>query len=618
MLPNCENEEKNIKKNHHHSTMKRRGSNQPSGVVTKSFKFTLKQTINDLKKYIPKCKMSQQYLLIVESPSKCEKMKGFLRSTEKYKNTNVVATCGHFREVKSVCPDTYHVDFAILPKSKKYISSIKKLASTKNTQVILATDWDREGEAIAHHLCEILNLPASKTKRIRFGEITKKVILNAMENPYPIDKNLVFAQMSRQIIDRWIGFHFSPLLWKQFPKHRGLSAGRCQTPTLRIIYDQEQKVKALSPETNFEVRGIFRGESFLLNHRFESEKIVTSFLQEEIPFRHKVVKRSTRTVFDYPSLPFSTSALQKYCNHCYGWSPSMTMLKAQQLYEQGLITYHRTESQQISNDFKLEMAEYLRENYGEKYCNVEKLDRTEQPKNLPHEAIRVTSVDKDVENDLLYEAIRKRTFQSVMHRAEWKEHTVSISSSQPEMTFEKKYKELLFDGFLRFGSSNLEREAPKKWTTKGEVDLDNLEAKELLLDTKKFYSEGSVISNLEQRGIGRPSTFASFVAKVQDKKYVQKLSKTIPTGYYLQRISLDKKKGVLLKTKEEFVREEKSKLFMTDLGSEVVQYLYQHFSKFFEFEYTSLLESKLDEIAKGRLHYKELLQEVQKELKSTK
>ena len=155
------------------------------------------------------------------------------------------------------------------------------------------------------------------------------------------------------------------------------------------------------------------------------------------------------------------------------------------------------------------------------------------------------------------------------------------------MTLEKKYKELLFDGFLRFGSSNLEREAPKKWTIKGEVDLDHLEGKELLLDTKKFYSEGSVISNLEQRGIGRPSTFASFVAKVQDKKYVQKLSKTIPTGYYLQRISLDKKKGILLKTKEEFVREEKSKLFMTDLGSEVVQYLYQHFSKFFEFDYTS-------------------------------
>ena len=180
--------------------------------------------------------MSQRYLVIVESPSKCEKIKSFLTSTDKYKNSIVVATCGHFREIKSICPKDFSIKYEVMAKSKKYITQIKKLASVKNTKVILATDWDREGEAIAFHICAILKLPITKTERIRFGEITKKVFLDAMENPFHIDKHLVDAQQARQVIDRWIGFHFSTLLWKQFPKYRGLSAGRCQTPTLKILY----------------------------------------------------------------------------------------------------------------------------------------------------------------------------------------------------------------------------------------------------------------------------------------------------------------------------------------------------------------------------------------------
>lgn len=560
--------------------------------------------------------MSQHYLVIVESPSKCEKIKGFLTSTEKYKNTIVVATCGHFRELKSVCPNTFDIKFEVMSKSKKYITHIKKLASRKNTQVILATDWDREGEAIAYHVCEVLKLPITKTKRIRFGEITKNVILEAMENPFCIDRNLVHAQMARQIIDRWIGFHFSPLLWKKFPKHRGLSAGRCQTPTLKVLYNQEQKIKERTPKTNFQVSVTFQDECFTLNHRFESIELVTTFLQNEISFPHKIISVRTRKVYEYPALPFSTSALQKYCNHSYGWSPDVTMAKAQQLYEQGLITYHRTESQEISHDFKLEMVNYIATTYGEKYVDKSKMENTRnKSKNLPHEAIRVTSF-QNIENNLLYEAIRKRSLQSVMSRAELEEQTICISSSNPEMIFEKKYKDITFKGFLILAPSKLERENAKQWVENTVLEYSKMESKEVLTEVMKYYTEGSVISNLEQLGIGRPSTFASFVSKVQDKKYVQKLSKSIPSGLYLKHICFDKKKGTFMTTEEEYVREEKSKLFMTELGLKVVEYLYEEFPTFFEFEYTSSLEMQLDEIAKGTLKYKNLLKDVQNQLQT--
>lgn len=559
----------------------------------------------------------QHYLVIVESPSKCEKIKSFLTSTEKYKNTIVVATCGHFRELKSICPETFDMKFDIMSKSKKYITQIKKLASRKNTKVILATDWDREGEAIAYHICESLKLPITKTERIRFGEITKNVILEAMENPFVIDKNLVYAQMTRQIIDRWIGFHFSPLLWKQFPKHRGLSAGRCQTPTLKLIYNQEQKIKEAVPETNFQVLATFQEECFSLNHRFDSESSVKNFLQNEISFPHKIVSVKNKKAYEYPGLPFSTSALQKYCNHCFGWSPSVTMVKAQQLYEQGFITYHRTESQQISEHFKSEMSFYIQTKYGEEYCDPSKIKSpSAKSKNLPHEAIRITSVEKVLENNPLYDAIRKRSLQSIMSKAVFNEQTIHISSSSSSYLYEKKYKDVDFKGFLIIAESKSEKEERKKWVPQKTIQYDTLETKEMLVDKIKYYSEGNVISNLEQMGIGRPSTFASFVSKVQEKNYVEKLSKNISSGIFLKCIVYDKKKGNFIKMEQEYIQEEKSKLFITDLGLKVVEFLYEKFPTFFEFEFTSSLESNLDDIATGKLKYKSLLKDMQKQLQT--
>ena len=353
-----------------------------------------------------------------------------------------------------------------------------------------------------------------------------------------------------------------------------------------------------------------------MNHRFEKEALVTTFLQNEISFPHKIINVRTRNVYEYPSLPFSTSALQKYCNHSYGWSPVVTMAKAQQLYEQGLITYHRTESQEISHDFKLEMVDDIKTKYGEKYVDMSKIENTRnKSKNLPHEAIRVTSFQK-IKNNLLYDAIRKRSLQSVMSKAECKEQTISISSSNPEMIFEKRYKDITFEGFLILAPSKLERENAKEWVENTVLEYSKMESKEILVEMIKYYTEGSVISNLEQLGIGRPSTFASFVSKVQEKKYVEKLSKSIRSGLYLKHICFDKKKGAFSKTEEEYVREEKSKLFMTELGLQVVEYLYDEFPTFFEFEYTSSLEMQLDEIAKGTLKYKNLLKDVQKQLQT--
>lgn len=560
----------------------------------------------------------QHYLIIVESPSKCEKIKKFLVSTEKYKNCTVVATCGHFRELKSVCPKTFDMKFIVSPKSKKYINQIKKLATQKNTEVILATDWDREGEAIAFHICQVLKLPMTKTKRIRFGEITRKVILEALENPYVIDKNLVHAQMTRQIIDRWIGFHFSPILWKQFPKYRGLSAGRCQTPTLKIIHDQEERRKHSIPETKFQVFADFRKQCFVLNHDFSTEKESISFLRQNISHAHCVKSVSSKTVFDYPSLPFSTSSLQKYCNSAFGWSPSLTMSKAQKLYEQGHITYHRTESHQISCSFQKEMLQFLEETYGKEYCDDKKEVTTslKSTKDLPHEAIRVTSVDSFVDNDPLYMAIRKRSLQSVMSKAVFHEQTISISSPESNYCFQRKRRENVFKGFLVVSTSvkGQTDEDALEWKIGEMVSMDALEMKEVLVQSLKHCSEGFVVSQLEQLGIGRPSTFSSFVSKIQEKNYVEKLTKSIPTGIMLTEVYYDKKTGTFPKKENEFILEEKSKLFMTELGTRVVQYLYETFPKYFEFDYTASLESDLDSIAKGTKKHKSLLQKVYQEI----
>jgi DNA topoisomerase-1 len=560
--------------------------------------------------------MSQRYLVIVESPSKCEKIKSFLTSTDKYKNSIVVATCGHFREIKSICPKDFSIKYEIMSRSKKYITQIKKLASVKNTKVILATDWDREGEAIAFHICAILKLPITKTERIRFGEITKKVFLDAMENPFSIDKHLVDAQQARQVIDRWIGFHFSPLLWKQFPKYRGLSAGRCQTPTLKILYNQEQKMKTISSETEFQIFGTFEEEVFKLNGSFSSEKTAKEFLDKNISFQHRIKSVATKKVYEYPGLPFCTSSLQKYCNTTFGWSPSVTMSKAQQLYEKGLITYHRTESQKISHHFQKEMLCHLEEKYGKEYCNQTIIEKQDNNKNnLPHEAIRITSVDTNVLNDPLYNAILKRSLQSVMTNACFDQMTIQISSPDTKYIFEKKYKNNTFLGFLILNQHKEQnKEKSKEWNKNSLVLLNKLEAKENLIKCIKHFSEGSVISNLEQLGIGRPSTFASFVSKIQEKNYAEKKSKSISTGIFLKEITYHVKKKEYTMKQEEFIKEETSKLFLTELGEKVVSYLYDRCPTYFDFQYTSLLETKLDLIAKGKLKYKKLLEEVQKDL----
>lgn len=561
--------------------------------------------------------MSQRYLVIVESPSKCEKIKSFLTSTDKYKNSIVVATCGHFREIKSICSKNFSIKYEIMTRSKKYITQIKKLASVKNTKVILATDWDREGEAIAYHICNVLKLPLTKTDRIRFGEITKKVFLDAMENPFSIDKHLVDAQQARQVIDRWIGFHFSPLLWKQFPKYRGLSAGRCQTPTLKILYDQEQKIKTISSETEFQIFGTFQEEVFKLNKCFPNEKIAKNFLDKNIPFQHVIESVTKKNVFEYPGLPFSTSSLQKYCNTTFGWSPSVTMSRAQQLYEKGLITYHRTESQKISPHFQKEMLCHLQEKYGKEYCNqtIVKNHDNNQNNNLPHEAIRITCVDTNVINDPLYNAIQKRSFQSVMSNARFDQMTIQISSPDTKYIFEKKYKNNTFLGFLILNQyKEQNKEKSKEWNINSSVVLNKIEAKENLIKCIKYFSEGSVISNLEQLGIGRPSTFASFVSKIQEKNYAEKKSKSISTGISLKEITYHVEKKEYTIKQEEFIKEETSKLFLTELGEKVVSYLYNTCPTYFDFQYTSLLETKLDLIAKGELKYKNVLEEVQKDL----
>jgi DNA topoisomerase-1 len=558
-------------------------------------------------------------LLIVESPAKAKTIEGYLG-----KDFMVKSSYGHIRDlVKGNNAIDIENDFAQqyeVPSEKKaLVSELKKLA--KGAEMVwLASDEDREGEAISWHLFETLGLDSKKTKRIVFHEITKPAIVKAIENPRTIDYNLVYAQQARRVLDRLVGFELSPVLWKKVKP--SLSAGRVQSVAVRLIVDREREINVFNAEGSFKVMAFFNTDGTKkttfkaeLGSRFQKISDAETFLKDCIPANYTVRSLEVKPAKRTPSAPFTTSTLQQEASRKLGFSVSRTMSVAQKLYEAGKITYMRTDSVNLS-DTALQAAEKeILSAYGNQYHQLRKYKTKSAGAQEAHEAIRPTyfdrhTVDGDAAEKRLYELIWKRAIASQMSEALFEKTTakISISTRPEELTAQGEV--LKFDGFLKVYMESVDEEddvnsidddADNKMlpvlTEKQALNLEELKAMERFSRPPARYTEASLVKKLEELGIGRPSTYAPTIATVQNRGYVTKEDREGKQRIY--RVLRIKNKEVTLDSLTEQTGVEKSKLFPTDIGSLVNDFLVQHFKNIVDYNFTATVEKEFDDIAQG-------------------
>lgn len=559
-------------------------------------------------------------LVIVESPAKGKTIEGFLG-----KDYVVKSSFGHIRDLakKGLGINTegnFEPTYEIDPDKVNVVTELKKLAKNADT-VWLATDEDREGEAISWHLFEALELEKKETKRIVFHEITKKAINNAIENPRKIDINLVNAQQARRILDRLVGFELSPVLWKKIKP--SLSAGRVQSAAVRLIVEREREYADFNSTSSYRVTAIFEsnGSSFKaeLPKRFntltEAETFLNNCLNASFKVENLEVKPAKRT----PAAPFTTSTLQQEAARKLGYSVAQTMRLAQRLYESGKITYMRTDSVNLSQEAVNAAKATIENNYGEKYSFPRQYKTKSKGAQEAHEAIRpsymeTSSAGNDAQEKKLYELIWKRTIASQMADAQLEKTTVTIASSNIKETFQAQGEVIKFDGFLKVylestDDENNENEEGTLPALKIGQDLTNKE----ILATERFsypparYTEASLVKKLEELGIGRPSTYAPTISTVINRGYVVKEDRQGRQRNYNQ-ITLKNNK-ISKEVKTENTGAEKSKLFPTDMGMVVNDFLVQHFDEIVDYNFTANVEREFDEIAEGMKEWTKMIRE---------
>ncbi|MBU0488223.1 MAG: type I DNA topoisomerase [Bacteroidetes bacterium] len=556
-------------------------------------------------------------LVIVESPAKARTIEGFLG-----KDFTVKSCFGHVRDLskKDLSIDVengFAPIYEVPVDKKKVVSELKDLAK-KAEMIWLASDEDREGEAISWHLVESLSLDADKVKRIVFHEITKNAILDAIKKPRAIDKNLVDAQQARRILDRLVGYEISPILWKKVKP--ALSAGRVQSVAVRLIVDREREINAFASETYFRVtaefdviidgkKAIIRAE---LEEKFKTEKEVDVFLEGCKSAKYVISNVEIKPAKKSPAPPFTTSTLQQEASRKLGFSVARTMTVAQQLYESGKITYMRTDSVSLS-DLALGVSKSeIQSQFGPEYYKFRKYATKTKGAQEAHEAIRPTylnhsSVDGDAAQKKLYDLIWKRTIASQMSDAEIERTTVSIDVSGSEHKFISRGEVIRFDGFLKvyMESSDDEDENGKNVIPPVKaglnLDLKIIESLERLTKHLPRYSEASLVKKLEELGIGRPSTYAPIISTVQKRGYV--VAETRP-GEKRKFLVAKLEAGKVVKSeKEETVGFEKSKLFPTDIGMVVNDFLVNSFAQILDFNFTAQVEKNFDDIAQGEMKW---------------
>ncbi|GAA4788620.1 type I DNA topoisomerase [Olivibacter ginsenosidimutans] len=557
-------------------------------------------------------------LLIVESPAKAKTIEGYLG-----KDFLVKSSYGHIRDLVKTddaidTANNFTQKYEVPADKKAVVSELKKLAKSAET-VWLASDEDREGEAISWHLYETLNLTDDSTKRIVFHEITKPAILKAIEQPRKIDFNLVNAQQARRVLDRLVGFELSPVLWKKVKP--SLSAGRVQSVAVRLLVDREREINKFEPEAAFRVVAIFysgtqKKELFKaeLSQRFATVGEAEQFLKDCIQADYTVKSLETKPSKRNPAAPFTTSTLQQEASRKLGFSVARTMSIAQRLYESGKITYMRTDSVNLS-DTALQAAEQeIRSAYGNQYHKRRQYKTKSAGAQEAHEAIRPTyfnqhSIDGDHAERRLYELIWKRAIASQMSEAEFEKTTAKISISTRPEEFTANGEVMKFDGFLKvyFESTDEENELSTEESgdnallpplQKGQLlHLQEMVATERYSRPPARYTEASLVKKLEELGIGRPSTYAPTISTIQNRGYVVKEDREGKARDY--RVVTLAQGKIQATTKTEITGAEKAKLFPTDIGILVNDFLVEHFKDIVDFNFTATVEKEFDEIANG-------------------
>jgi DNA topoisomerase-1 len=563
-------------------------------------------------------------LVIVESPGKVKTIQQYLG-----KDYLVKASIGHIRDLEehklSVdVQNGFQPEYVVPSNKKKVVAELGKLAQDAQT-VWLASDEDREGEAISWHLRETLQLPAAKTRRIVFHEITKNAILEAIENPRDIDMNLVNAQQARRVLDRLVGFELSPILWRKIqPK---LSAGRVQSVALRLIVDREKEIMAFVPVPYYRVEALFRPEGVAvpvkaaLDTRFATEEEARQFLQDSIGATYRVASVEKKEGVRVPSAPFTTSTLQQEAARKLRFPVSTTMRVAQTLYERGLITYMRTDSTNLSSLALGTAKQFIVENYGADYLHTRQYHTKSKGAQEAHEAIRPTyisnvEIDGTAQEKKLYELIWKRTIASQMAESRVMNTTLKVSSDKRPELYGIQSVEILFDGFMKVYLEGRDDEdnAPEE-----EVILPGMKKGDLMVEEGisalcKFttppvrYSEATLVKKLEELGIGRPSTYAATVDTLtRGRGYAVKGDKE---GKSFKVVNLTLRNGTIKASqKTEVVGADKGKLLPQEIGLIVTDYLVKNFTDILDYDFTANVETDFDEVAEGKKSWNDTIEE---------
>ncbi len=567
--------------------------------------------------------MKEENLVIVESPAKAKTIEKFLG-----KDFLVKSSFGHIRDLSKKnlgidLKNNYKPEYIVPPDKKKVVDELKKLSKEAGT-VWLASDEDREGEAIAWHLYEVLNLNKEKTRRIVFHEITKDAILNAIKNPRHIDNHLVDAQQARRILDRIVGFEISPILWKKIKP--SLSAGRVQSVAVKLIVEREREIKTFRTSSSFRVNALFivsdnQGKTVTLtaelDKRLGDADATTGFLQKIMGGNFSVLDVTQKPTKKSPPPPFTTSTLQQEASRKLGYSVSQTMVIAQRLYESGKITYMRTDSVNLSATAISAAASVIEKDFGKEYLKTRQFTTKTKGAQEAHEAIRPTYMENSTisgtsQEKRLYELIWKRSVASQMSDALLEKTTIRINNDKTTDLFLATGEVLKFDGFLKVYMESSDDETEEE--TRGLLPplkphdgllLDHIEATEKFTSHLPRYTEASLVKKLEELGIGRPSTYAPTISTIQQRGYVVKEDRPGETRSYAL-ITLRKDK-IEKTTKQENYGYEKAKLFPTDIGTIVNNFLEQYFGNIMDYNFTASVEEEFDRIADGALEWTEMI-----------
>ena len=561
----------------------------------------------------------QENLVIVESPAKAKKIEEFLG-----KDYKVMSSYGHIRDLKkkelSINEQTMEPDYEIPDEKKKLVTELKATAK-KAKKIWLASDEDREGEAISWHLCEVLGLDEEKTSRIVFHEITKPAILDAIQHPRHLDMNLVNAQQARRVLDRLVGFKLSPVLWRKVKP--ALSAGRVQSVAVRLIVEREREIQKFKSESYYRVSAIFalineNGNATEvkaeLDKRFKTHEEVEAFLEKCKDAKFTVEAVNKKPLKRTPAPPFTTSTLQQEAARKLGFTVSQTMMIAQKLYESGRITYMRTDSVNLSTLCTNASKDEIIKVYGSEYSQPRAYHTHSKGAQEAHEAIRPTymnetSIDGTSQEKRLYELIWKRTIASQMADAQIEKTTINIHIDNAEEKFVANGEVITFDGFIKVYRESTDDEDGTEDATHilpAMKEGDELQRREITA-TEKFsaaplrYTEASLVKKLEDLGIGRPSTYAPTISTIQQREYVQKGDKKGVESSY----TIDSLKGIKVtqKVKKEIAGNEKGKLLPTDIGIVVNDFLMENFPGIMDYNFTANVEQKFDDIAEGKTEW---------------